>query len=152
MDPRLLPVLIFIICAITGFSTGTSWGTMAIVMPIVLPLTHKLGVASGLQPDEYSVVMYAVISAVLAGSVFGDHCSPIADTTILSSLASKCNHIDHVKTQLPYALLVGFVCILFGYIPGGYGLNPFISLGLIVIVLLMFLFFFGKKVPDAKLD
>ena len=84
--------------------------------------------------------MYGVISSVLAGSVFGDHCSPIADTTILSSLASKCNHIDHVRTQLPYALLVGFLSILLGYLPSAYGVSPFISLILIFIALIMFLF------------
>lgn len=150
MDPRFLPVLVFIVCALTGFSTGTSWGTMAIVMPIVIPLTHKLATSAGLSPADYNIVMYGVISSVLAGSVFGDHCSPIADTTILSSLASKCNHIDHVNTQLPYAIVVGIVCMAIGYIPSAFGLNPFISLLLIILVLVGILFVFGKKVPDAN--
>ncbi|MBN1301401.1 MAG: Na+/H+ antiporter NhaC family protein [Melioribacteraceae bacterium] len=152
MDPRLLPALIFIVCAITAFSTGTSWGTMAIVMPIVIPLTHKLGVSAGLQPDVYYPVLYGVISSVLAGSVFGDHCSPIADTTILSSLASKCNHIDHVNTQLPYAVITGISAVLIGYLPSAFGVNPFISLITMFIVLFLIVYFVGKPVPEAKTD
>ncbi len=152
MSPRFLPVLVFIICAFTGFSTGTSWGTMAIVMPIVIPLTHKLSMSAELSNPDYWVIMYGVISSVLAGSVFGDHCSPIADTTILSSLASKCNHIDHVNTQLPYAIIVGVVCIILGYIPGAFGINPFLLIGLIIITLIIILRFFGKALPEVKMD
>lgn len=146
IDPRLLPTFIFLICAIIGFATGTSWGTMAIVMPIVIPLTYKVGIDFNLPPNDLQIIMYGVISSVLAGSVFGDHCSPIADTTILSSLASKCNHIDHVRTQLPYALLVGFLSMLLGYLPSAYGLSPYISLVLIFATLIGFLFMFGKRV------
>ncbi|MEN8192513.1 MAG: Na+/H+ antiporter NhaC family protein [Bacteroidota bacterium] len=146
IDPKLLPSIIFIICAVIGFSTGTSWGTMAIVMPIVIPLTYKVGTDFGLLPDDLQIIMYGVISSVLAGSVFGDHCSPIADTTILSSLASKCNHIDHVRTQLPYALLVGVLSVGLGYLPSAYyGLSPFYSIAAIFVTLIGFLFMFGKK-------
>ena len=150
IEPEFLPVLVFVVCSIICFSTGTSWGTMAIVIPIVLPLTFKLGAVSDLSPDETNTILYAVVSAVLAGSVFGDHCSPISDTTILSSMSSRCNHIDHVKTQLPYAIVVGSVCIIFGYIPAGFGFNPIISLVVIFGVLIGFLKFFGKKVPEAN--
>ncbi|PIQ07615.1 MAG: sodium:proton antiporter [Ignavibacteriales bacterium CG18_big_fil_WC_8_21_14_2_50_31_20] len=146
IDPRLLPALVFIICATIGFSTGTSWGTMAIVMPIVIPLTYHVGNIFGLDSESLQNVLLGVISSVLAGSVFGDHCSPIADTTILSSLASKCNHIDHVKTQLPYAISVGIFSVVFGSIPSAYGLNPFISILLIFAGLTLFIKFFGKKV------
>ena len=146
IDPRLLPALVFIICAAIGFSTGTSWGTMAIVMPIVIPLTYHVGNIFGLNSESLQNVLLGVISSVLAGSVFGDHCSPIADTTILSSLASKCNHIDHVKTQLPYAISVGIFSVVFGSIPSAYGLNPFISILLIFAGLTLFIKFFGKKV------
>ena len=146
IDPRLLPALVFLICAAIGFSTGTSWGTMAIVMPIVIPLTFHVSNNFGLDSGSVQNVMLAVISSVLAGSVFGDHCSPIADTTILSSLASKCNHIDHVKSQLPYAILVGSISLLLGSIPVAYGLNPFISILLIFTALTLFVKFFGKKV------
>jgi Na+/H+ antiporter NhaC len=146
IDPRLLPAIVFIICAAIGFSTGTSWGTMAIVMPIVIPLTYTVGNSFGLERESLQIVMYGVISSVLAGSVFGDHCSPIADTTILSSLASKCNHIDHVKSQLPYAFLVGILSVLLGSIPAAYGVSPFISIAMIFGGLFLFLRFFGKKV------
>lgn len=152
MDPRFLPVLVFIICALTGFSTGTSWGTMAIVMPIVIPLSHKLSLAAGLSSPDYWIIMYGVISSVLAGSVFGDHCSPIADTTILSSLASKCNHIDHVNTQLPYAILVGVVCMVLGYIPAAFGVNPFLLIAIIIVVLIAAIFLWGKELPKVKVD
>ncbi len=151
VNPRFLPAFVFIICAVIGFSTGTSWGTMAIVMPIVIPLTHKIGINSELVSNDLQIIMYGVISSVLAGSVFGDHCSPIADTTVLSSLASKCNHIDHVRTQLPYAILVGILAIVLGYIPSAYGLNPFISLTLIFIVLIGLLFFVGKRTDQFEL-
>lgn len=146
IDPRFLPAIVFIICAVIGFSTGTSWGTMAIVMPIVIPLTYHVANIFGLEGESAQIVMYGVISSVLAGSVFGDHCSPIADTTILSSLASKCNHIDHVKSQLPYAILVGALSLIFGSIPAAFGLSPFISIALIFGALILVLKFFGKKV------
>lgn len=146
IDPRMLPAIVFIICAAIGFSTGTSWGTMAIVMPIVIPLTYHVGNLFGLEASSLQIVMYGVISSVLAGSVFGDHCSPIADTTILSSLASKCNHIDHVNTQLPYAITVGVFSVVLGSIPAAYGLNPFLSIALLLGGLTLFLKIFGKKV------
>ncbi len=152
INPRFLPVIVFMICALISFSTGTSWGTMAIVMPIVIPLTFKLTTVSGLDAENTNLIMSGVVSSVLAGSVFGDHCSPIADTTILSSIASGCNHIDHVKTQLPYALLVGIVCILLGDFATAFGLNPFIALLMIFAVLIAALFLVGKKVPEVRVD
>jgi len=149
VEPMFLPILVFIVCSVICFSTGTSWGTMAIVIPIVIPLTFKLCAASGLSYEETNTLLYAVVSSVLAGSVFGDHCSPISDTTILSSMASRCNHIDHVQTQLPYAIVVGVACIIFGYLPAGFGFNPIISNLLIFASLIAFLMFFGKKVPES---
>ncbi|MBN1638009.1 MAG: Na+/H+ antiporter NhaC family protein [Ignavibacteriales bacterium] len=151
IDPRLLPVFVFLICALISFATGTSWGTMAIVMPIVIPLANHMTILSNFSPSESTLILHGVISSVLTGSVFGDHCSPIADTTILSSMASHCNHIDHVKTQLPYAILVGIFCMLIGDIPTAYGFNPLISLGIITICMVITLFVIGKKVPDAKM-
>lgn len=150
IDPRFLPVLVFIVCALISFSTGTSWGTMAIVMPIVIPLAAKMVEISSLPAAHTHLIIVGVVSSVLTGSVFGDHCSPIADTTILSSMASRCNHIDHVNTQLPYAMLVGAASMLLGDIPTAFGLNPFISIVLIFGVLTAVLFFFGKKVPEAN--
>lgn len=146
LNPQWLPVLVFIICALTSFSTGTSWGTMAIVMPIVIPLGHKLSLAYGLNSAEIDIILYGVVSSVLAGSVFGDHCSPIADTTILSSLASGCNHVEHVRTQLPYAILVAFVCMILGDIPTAFGFSPYLSLILIFSTLYIFFRYLSVKV------
>lgn len=152
IDPHLLPVFVFLICALISFATGTSWGTMAIVMPIVIPLANNMSILSNLAPNDATIILHGVISSVLAGSVFGDHCSPIADTTILSSMASHCNHIDHVKTQLPYAIIVGIICMLLGDIPTAYGLNPFLSIVMITLAMLTILLIIGKKVPDAKME
>ena len=119
---------------------------MAIVMPIVIPLASKVSSISGLSGADSTIIIHGVISSVLAGSVWGDHCSPIADTTILSSMASQCNHIDHVRTQLPYALLVGVVSMILGDWLTAYGLNPFISILLIFAALYAILLLVGKKV------
>lgn len=108
MTPAILIVLTFILCAIISFFTGTSWGTYAIMTPICVPLAFA---ATG---GELSPIVYATIAAVMGGGCFGDHCSPLSDTTILSSLASGSDHIDHVKTQLPYALVAAAIsCIGF---------------------------------------
>jgi Na+/H+ antiporter NhaC len=109
-----IPMITFILAALISFSTGSSWSTMAILYPLALPLTWSIGLSNGMSEAELLPVFHNVISVVLAGSVLGDHCSPISDTTVLSSLASNCNHIDHVRTQLPYALTVGGVSVLVG--------------------------------------
>jgi Na+/H+ antiporter NhaC len=98
---------------------------------------------------QYSILL-GVISSVMAGSIFGDHCSPISDTTVLSSMASACDHIDHVRTQLPYALTVAAVGMLLGDIPTAYGLSPWISIVLGLAALWGLLRFFGKPVPDFE--
>ncbi len=152
LNPHLLPVLVFLICALISFATGTSWGTMAIVIPIVIPLSHKLALVNGLTPATSQLLLTGVVSSVLAGAVFGDHCSPIADTTILSSIASQCNHLDHVNTQLPYAIVVAIVCMALGDIPTAYGLNPYISIVLIFSALYLIVKFVGKPLPVAKAE
>lgn len=121
----VLPALVFLIAAATSFATGTSWGTMGILMPLVLPLSWNMTL--GGSADPYAV-LHASIAAVLAGAVWGDHCSPISDTTILSSVASSCNHLDHVRTQLPYALSVGLVACLGGFLLAGFGVPWWICL------------------------
>jgi Na+/H+ antiporter NhaC len=146
LSPYWLPALTFIIAALVAFSTGTSWATMAIMMPLVIPLAHTLGTDMQLGPVQLENVLLGVISSVLAGAVFGDHCSPISDTTILSSMSSACDHIDHVRTQLPYALVAAFVGILIGDIPSAYGLSPWISILLGTAVLVGVVFIFGKRI------
>ncbi|NJB84582.1 Na+/H+ antiporter NhaC [Lewinella marina] len=116
LNPYFLQPVIFVLAALISFSTGSSWSTMAILYPIAIPLTWTVAMMSGWEEAAAAGLFYNVISTVLAASVLGDHCSPISDTTILSSLASDCNHIDHVRTQLPYALTVGAVALLCGFL------------------------------------
>ncbi len=137
----LLPSLIFVLGAVISFSTGTAYGTMSILMPLAIPLAYKIN-------PEMSFVIVST-SAVLTGAIFGDHCSPISDTTILSSMGAGCNHIDHVKTQMWYALFVAAITILFGYIPAGFGLPIYIVLPMSCVALFIGVMIFGKKVEEA---
>ena len=134
----LVPASVFILAAITAFTTGTSWGTMGILMPLVIPLTWAVMSVNGVADASGMHILYSSVSCCLVGAVWGDHCSPISDTTVLSSVASGCNHIEHVRTQLPYALVVGVVALLVGTIPGGFGLPPLISLivGLAILIVI----------------
>ncbi len=132
LAPAIIPSAIFVISAFMAFSTGTSWGTFAIMMPIGVPVA----VAAGLNPAM-------CIAAVLGGAVFGDHSSPISDTTVLSSTGANCNPIDHVTTQLPYAVLAAAVSAV-GYIFAAIMNQPYIPL-LIVLALLYAAFYFLHK-------
>ena len=116
LNPYFLPPIVFVLAALISFSTGSSWSTMAILYPIAIPLTWAVALSAGWATPDAQGLLFNVISIVLAASVLGDHCSPISDTTILSSLASDCHHIDHVRTQLPYALTVGAVAITAGFL------------------------------------
>ncbi|HEX6199546.1 MAG TPA: Na+/H+ antiporter NhaC family protein, partial [Thermoanaerobaculia bacterium] len=151
LSPHWLPVLVFVLAAATAFATGTSWGTMSILVPLVIPICHGLAVSAGLEPaadGAYYTLMLGTISSVLAGAVWGDHCSPISDTTILSSMASGCDHIAHVRTQLPYALGIGVLGMVIGDIPTAYGMSPWISLAVGTAVIVGGVLWLGKKVPD----
>ena len=140
----LVPAIVFVLAAITAFTTGTSWGTMAILMPLIIPLAWAVMTVNGMANDAGMHILYSAVACCLAGAVWGDHCSPISDTTVLSSVASGCDHIEHVRTQLPYALLVGIVALALGTIPGGFGLSPWISLVAGAIVLATVLRTFGR--------
>lgn len=146
LAPELIPVLTFVTAAIVSFCTGTSWATMTILLPLVVPLVVALGGAAGFEAGG-GALLVSSISSVLAGSIFGDHCSPISDTTVLSSMASACDHMDHVRTQLPYALVVAVAAMVFGHVGTSYGLSPWIAhlLGIGVVVLV--LRFVGRPVP-----
>lgn len=146
---ELLPVLVFVTAAAIAFSTGTSWGTMAILIPVVIPLTVSLGGGGNFDGGEHYSILLGAISSVLAGAIFGDHCSPISDTTVMSSMASGCDHIDHVRTQLPYALLVGAFSMLLGDIGTAYGLPNWLALGLGVAGLAGVLKVFGRPAGGA---
>ena len=145
LAPGFVPALVFLLAAATAFSTGSSWGTMGILMPLVIPLAWGVLAADGLHTtDEYHHIIYSTVSAVLAGAVWGDHCSPISDTTILSSLASSCDHIDHVRTQLPYALTTGGVALLLGTIPTGFNVPWWVMMPICALVLVGVIRFVGK--------
>ncbi|MBO6054958.1 MAG: Na+/H+ antiporter NhaC family protein [Oscillospiraceae bacterium] len=122
----LLPFLIFIVAALMSFSMGTSWGTFGMLIPIVTMICA---------PENAQALLIPTLGATLAGSVYGDHCSPISDTTILASTGAACQHIRHVETQLPYATLVAVICAI-GYLISGFTLTPWIALPVCVVLIL----------------
>ncbi len=146
--PQLLPVLLFLIAAIVALSTGSSWSTMSILLPNVVALAAAVGADSGLG----SMVMVVMsIGAVLEGSIFGDHCSPISDTTVLSSVSSASDHVDHVRTQAPYAITTAAIAIGAGYLPSimvDWWSLP-LALGSALVVMLSVLFVFGRRIDPG---
>jgi len=144
----LVPFSVFLIAAATAFATGTSWGAMGILLPVVVPLTWAILDANSAADPAHYHIMYSAIACVLSGAVWGDHCSPISDTTILSSLASRCNHIDHVTTQIPYALVVGTFALGLGTLPAGFGLPWWIALGVAAVGLIIFTLTVGRTTAD----
>lgn len=138
----LLPSIIFILGAVISFATGTAYGTMGILMPLAIPLSYSISPEMG----------YVIVgtSAVLTGAIFGDHCSPISDTTIMSSMGAGCDHISHVRTQMPYALSVAAITILFGYIPVGLGLSIWLVLPLSTAAIFALVYFIGKPVDNIE--
>jgi Na+/H+ antiporter NhaC len=145
---QLLPVIVFATAAAMSFATGTSWGTMAILLPLVIPLSVSLGGFTDTGPDIQYTILLGNVSSVLAGAIFGDHCSPISDTTVLSSMASGCDHVDHVRTQLPYAVIVAVVGMALGDIGTAYGLPVWVALLGGAGVLFAFLRFRGVDVDE----
>ena len=151
LSPHWLPTLTFIIAGIIAFATGTSWGTMAILAPLVIPLAHQLPTLdTSISITTANSIFLSSIAAILAGATFGDHCSPISDTTIMSSMASGADHIDHVRTQLTYALLVAGLSIFLGYIPTGYGMPGWLMLLIGSSVIILIVRFTGKKVGNVN--
>lgn len=142
----LLPVILFVVAIGLAFATGTSWGTFGILIPIVTSV-FEAELANVAQTGEIPSMVIICISACLAGAVCGDHCSPISDTTIMASTGAQCDHVNHVSTQLPYALTVAAVCVV-GYLLSGFVHNVFIVLGFSVALMLVVLFairFFVKR-------
>lgn len=146
LSPMLIPVLTFLLGALISFSTGTSWGTMAILYPLILPASWALSMDYGLSVEQAMPLFYNVVASVMAGSVMGDHCSPISDTTIMSSMASGCNHLQHVKTQMPYALTVGAVALFIGVLPTALGMPSWAAFLMGFVALYLIIRFFGQKV------
>lgn len=147
---KLLPTITFVLAGIVSFCTGTSFGTMGMLIPLVLTLCYNLLAAGGEVVSPDNPLLLATLGGVLAGAVFGDHCSPISDTTILSSQACGCDHIAHVITQLPYALTMAAVAIVFGTLPIGWGVSPLVLLPLQFVALVVILFVFGRRVEVGE--
>lgn len=146
---EIMPVLIFLISAATAFATGSSWGVMGILTPLAVPLVAAMISTDGVINVDQLPIFYSAVASVLTGSVWGDHCSPISDTTIMSSMASGCDHIEHVRTQMPYALLVGGVAIVLGTVPVGYGMPWWLGLILGAGTLVVALKVLGRQSATA---
>ncbi|MBL4632872.1 MAG: Na+/H+ antiporter NhaC family protein [Kofleriaceae bacterium] len=143
-----LPTMTFVLCAVIALATGSSFSTMAIVIPIAGPMAWAATGGEGFDPALADSIRFATLSAVLGGAVFGDHCSPISDTTIMSSMSCAADHIDHVRTQAPYALTCGLTAILAGYLPAGFGVSPWISLPVGMLAMAVLIRFYGKRAED----
>ncbi|MDA1052527.1 MAG: Na+/H+ antiporter NhaC family protein [Planctomycetota bacterium] len=145
VDVRWMPTIVFILASTTAFATGTSWGTMGILMPLVIPTTIQLISANGAAVSPQDPLFIGSVGGVLAGAIFGDHCSPISDTTVLSSAASGCGHVAHVRTQMPYALLVAGISVVCGTIPIGFGVSVWFVLPVGVAAMVIWLFVVGRR-------
>ena len=147
LSPSFLPLVTFLTAAAISFSTGSSWATMSILVPVVVPMAIQL-----MNMEANAIVdtpiFLSTFSAILSGSVFGDHCSPISDTTILSSTASCADHIDHVRTQMPYAVTVAIITMLVGYIGIGFDLSLSVILLVSIALLAALCRFYGRPVSD----
>ena len=149
VNPLAFPMILFLVAAGVAFATGSSWSTMTILLPLVVGLAFELG-------DNLAIggagMMVISVAAVLEGAIFGDHCSPISDTTVMSSTSTSCDHVDHVKTQAPYAAVTMVVALLCGYFPTVVaGVSPWICLAGGASVLTLILFVYGRKV-DTRID
>lgn len=148
VSPIWFPATIFVLAGLTAFAIGTSWGTMAILIPITAPIALQI------DGGVYGLTMILTLASILDGAILGDHCSPISDTTIMSSISSSCDHIDHVNTQMPYCLLVGLCALTFGYLPAALQIPSYISLLLGLGVLFIILKKWGtspaKEAPNPS--
>lgn len=142
----ILPVIIFFLSAIISFATGTAWGTMAIVIPLAIPIVYAF-VQKGGDPH----MMNITLGTVLSGAIFGDHCSPISDTTIMSSMASGADHLDHVKTQMPYALTVAIVSGVSYILAGFLSVHPIIILLIGIFIIVGIIRLLGKSTKEEDL-
>lgn len=145
---KLLPTAVFLLAAVLSFSTGTSFGTMGILMPMVVALAHSVLLAQNGSVDPANPILLACVGSVLAGAIFGDHCSPISDTTILSSQSCGCDHIAHVVTQLPYALTIAGVSVLLGTLPLGWGVSLWLLLPMQLVALVTIVWIVGQPVEE----
>ncbi len=139
ISPQWFPAIVFIVASLTSFATGTSWGTMAILIPTAVPVAYVL------EGSSYGIITMITMGAVLDGAIFGDHCSPISDTTIISSLSSSCDLLQHVRTQLPYSLVVAAFALTCGYIPSSFGLGRGWNIALAVVIMGTFFIVLARR-------
>ncbi|EAL8903838.1 Na+/H+ antiporter NhaC family protein [Campylobacter upsaliensis] len=142
----ILPATIFAFASLISFAIGTSYGTMGVLMPLAVPLAFEVAKLNGLEGEALHHYMVLNISCVLTGAIFGNHCSPISDNVILSSMSAKCDHMEHVRTQIPYALFICAISLFMGYIPTALGLSVWLVLPLNFILITLLLRIIGKKV------
>lgn len=139
ISPQWFPTIVFAVASLTSFATGTSWGTMAILIPTAVPVAYVL------EGGSYGIITMITMGAVLDGAIFGDHCSPISDTTIISSLSSSCDLLQHVRTQLPYSLVVAAFALTCGYIPSSFGLGRGWNITLAVVIMGTFFIVLARR-------
>lgn len=145
LSPMLLPAAVFLVGTLISFTTGTSWGTMGVLMPLALPISISLTV--NLEHDHARIITVLTIAAVFSGAVFGDHCSPMSDTTIVSSIACGIEPIDHVRSQFPYAILAAAFALFLGFLPSSFG----VSYWVLIITALIGFFLIYKWTLNSKL-
>lgn len=150
LSPVWMPSLIFLLAAGISFATGTSWGTMGILLPLAVPLAWAVGETQGLAGADLQSLLYATTAAVLGGAIWGDHTSPISDTTVLAAATSQCGLIEHVNTQLPYGILVGAVAVGGGLIPVGFGYPWWIGMIGSLVLLYLVLLLIGRRTGEPE--
>ena len=146
-----VPLVAFLAVGLTSFIVGSSWAALPLALPLFISVTHALLVDLNEASPTHPLLL-ATIGAVIGGTVFGHHCSPISETTVLSSASTACSHLDHVLTQLPYALTVATVVALFGYVPVAFGHSPVVLLPMATIILLTILQFGGRPAVQTTED
>jgi Na+/H+ antiporter NhaC len=144
-----IPLVAFVTVGLTSAMLGSSWAALAMALPTFLSVTHSL-LSDLNEADPMHPLFLATIGAVIGGTVFGRHCSPISDTTIFSSASSSCSHLDHVFTQLPYVLTAAGVAVLFGYAPVAYGYSPVILLPVAILILILLIQFGGRPIASSE--
>ena len=143
LNPLLLPIALFALAGFVAFSTGSAWAAMTILLPLVVSVAFEAGQSTQIGGEGMLVV---AIAAVLEGAIFGDHCSPVSDTTVMSSIAAACDHVDHVRTQAPYSALATVAAVVCGYYPAVVlGLHPGWSLGAGAALTALFLLVYGRR-------
>ena len=151
LTPAALPAVLFLLAAGVAFATGSSWSTMSILLPLVVGLSFEMGESPAAAGLGGMTLLLMSIGAVLEGAIFGDHCSPISDTTVLSSVACASDHIDHVRTQAPYALVTMGVALVAGYLPCAFlGTSPWVGMAAGAAVLAAIVMLVGRRADEPE--